>query len=303
MYKPSWFLKGEVLIVNAKTCGINKDGKEQYIVNQNTGVRSNGEIDDSLAECCDNISNGDFSRGEIFYHDYNDMVSKDVYIPKYYDFSLESGIENLVKKNSDFTLMSLGELINNGSITIFGGHGSPSSDQRLGDVPYIKVSDLRAGHVNINPTNMIPLELAKQFWGADSSGMQAYDLISPERASKNIGEFCILMPGQERIILTKEVIVIRASNSSLFDHFYLQWALSLHEVRRQWERVIFMQTNREDVGKRALEIKIPVPTNKSIADKYAKPFKEYYISLEDSRRKFIQRLEESAFRHHIYLGD
>ncbi|UKA07766.1 hypothetical protein IHC92_17220 [Photobacterium damselae subsp. damselae] len=60
------------------------------------------------------------------------------------------------------------------------GHGSPSSDQRLGTIPYIKVSDLRAGHVNINPTNMIPVDLAKKFWGGDDSGLKPYDLISPE---------------------------------------------------------------------------------------------------------------------------
>lgn len=36
------------------------------------------------------------------------------------------------------------------------GTGRPSKDQRTGSVPYIKVSDLRAGLVNINATNMVP---------------------------------------------------------------------------------------------------------------------------------------------------
>ena len=108
-------------------------------------------------------------------------------------------------------------------IKIFGGHGSPSQDQRVGDVAYIKVSDLRAGHVNINPTNMIPLSLAKKYWRGKSSGLQAFDLISPERASKNIGEYCVLMPGQERIVLAKEVICIRALQNTPFDQFYLMW--------------------------------------------------------------------------------
>ena len=51
MHTPTWFSKDNVLIVNAKTCGINKDGKEQYLVNPSTGIRSASEIDDSLAEC------------------------------------------------------------------------------------------------------------------------------------------------------------------------------------------------------------------------------------------------------------
>ncbi|ELL0577511.1 hypothetical protein Q6U58_002298 [Vibrio cholerae] len=303
MHKPSWFTKDKVLIVNAKTCGINKDGKEQYLVNPETGIRSSSEIDDNLAECCDSIVKGFFDRDEIFYHDYSDMIDKDIFVPKYYDHETLIGIENLVSSKSDLSLLTLGELKDRGDITIFPGHGSPSSDQRIGSIPYIKVSDLRAGHVNINPTNMIPLDLAKKFWGKDNSGLFPYDLISPERASKNIGEFCILMPGQEKAVFTKEVMIIRAINMDIFDQFYLLWALSLNEVRAQWERIVFMQTNREDVGKRMLEIKIPVPRDRLTADNYSKPFKEYYNSLEESRKKFISSLTESEFNHHIHLGE
>ncbi|EPI2108229.1 hypothetical protein ACS5F0_004075 [Providencia rettgeri] len=303
MHRPSWFSDDSVLIVNASTCGINKDGKEQYLVNPDTGIRSISEIDDRLAECCDAITNGDFDRKEIFYFDYDEMVEKDVFVPKYYDFTSLKEIENVVNRNKDLKLMSLGELSDSGDISIFNGHGSPSSDQRLGSIPYIKVSDLRAGHVNINPTNMVPIDLAKKFWGGESSKLKPYDLVSPERASKNIGEFCILMPGQQNVVFTREVIIIRAINNNKFDQFYLMWAFSLNEVRKQWERVVFMQTNREDVGKRMLEIKIPIPNSKTAADKYSKSFSKYYLSLENSRSEFISSISNSEFNHHIYLGE
>jgi hypothetical protein len=304
MHTPSWFLDGKVLVVNAKTCGINKDGKEQYLVNPETGFRSASDIDDSLAECCDLIVNGVLNRPEIFYSDYSTVVESDSYVPKYFDTKTLEGIEKLVNKHGGgLKLMSLAELVDNESIIVFHGHGSPSSDQRLGTIPYIKVSDLRAGHVNINPTNMVPLDLAKEFWGGMDSGLRPYDLISPERASKNIGEFCVLMPGQENAVFTKEVIVVRVKNTNLFDQFYLLWALSLIEVREQWERIVFMQTNREDVGRRIFEIKIPVPVNIKFANKLSEPFKKYYNSLEESRGKFIKSIRDSEFNHHIHLGE
>ena len=301
MHTPSWFVENKVLVINAKTCGINKDGKEQYIVDIDTGNRSNSEIDDALAECCEAISSRDFSRDEVFYHDYIEMINKNIFVPKYYDYSALERINTLVTNESDFNIKSLGKLEYEKSIILFKGHGSPSSDQRIGTIPYIKVSDLRAGHVNINPTNMIPIELAKKFWKGDCSGMKAYDLISPERASKNIGEFCVLMPGQENSVFTKEIIGIR-SNSELFDQFYLHWALSLKEVREQWDRIIFMQTNREDVGKRISEIKIPVPITREVADFYSSDFKTYYKSLESSRDNFVKSLKESSFNHYLYLS-
>lgn len=49
MHTPSWFKKGKVLVINADTCGINKDGNAQYLVNPTTGIRSIIDIDDTLA--------------------------------------------------------------------------------------------------------------------------------------------------------------------------------------------------------------------------------------------------------------
>lgn len=301
MHKPSWFKKGETLIVNAKTCGINKDGHEQYIVDPETGVRSKSEIDDDLAECCELVKKGDFSRKEVFYYKTTDVVKQDVYVPKYFDHETLEGIESLVNENDGLTLKTLGQLKKEKQILILGGHGSPSADQRHGEIPYIKVSDLRAGHININPTNMISLTLAKKFWGASKSGLIAYDLVSPSRASKNIGEFCILMPGQEQSVFTKEVIIVR-SNTDLFDQFFLLWALTIKEVVEQWERIVFMQTNREDVGKRMNELRIPVPNSRELADTLSSSFRNYYTSLEETRRAFVDSINDSNFEHHIFLG-
>lgn len=303
MHRPSWYKDNEILIVNAETCGINKDGHEQYLVNPETGVRSNSDIDDKLAEACDQIQEGNFENNDISYHALSEAVSKDIFVPKYYDDEINADIRDLVDRNDSFELKTLGQLVNDGYLEVHGGHGSPSSDQRVGEIPYIKVSDLRAGSVNINPTNMVPIELAKRFWRGDYSGLKPYDLVSPERASKNIGEFCVLMPGQQSVVLTKEVIVVRATESADFDQFYLMWALSLKAVRKQWERIVFMQTNREDVGKRMLEILIPFPNSEETANAVAQSFKNYYEQLEESRRNFINSIDSSSYEHHIHLGE
>ena len=218
------------------------------------------------------------------------IIKSSIAIPMYYSREYEMGIRHFCKYN-DFDRMSIGDLHQQMMIEIFHGHGSPSADQRIGDIPYIKVSDLRAGAVNVNPTNQIPIALAEKYWKGKTSGLQAYDLLSPERASKNIGEFCVLMPGQEQIVLTKEVIGLR-SKSELFDQFYLMWAMNLPVVRRQWERVIFMQTNREDVGNRFLEIEIPIPKSKEMAITISKPYKNYYDSLANLKKVFEENKKD-----------
>ena len=300
VYKPSWFCDGSVIISNAPTCGVNKDGLEQFSVDSGTGMRSE-TIDDRLYEDVLNIKTNNLSRGSIDKVELEKIYETKIAVPKYYEHISVEQINKEFSNNDFFILISLKELKEEGFIELFNGHGSPSADQRIGDIPYIKVSDLRAGQVNINPSNLIPRQLAENYWKGYCSKLKAYDLISPERASKNIGEFCVLMPGQENIVLTKEVIIIRSTEKAPFTQFYLMWALSLSSVRKQWERVILMQTNREDVGSRYEEIIIPVPKNNSIMADVANPFEQYYKGLYELRTSFIESIESSLFQHHIYF--
>lgn len=101
--------------------------------------------------------------------------------------------------------------------------------------------------------------------------------------------------------MTKEVIVLRPGSKANFDPFYLLWALSLKVVRNQWRRIIFMQTNREDVGKRYLEILLPVPPTRERAENISKPFRDYYQTLADARSALSSYLNRDK-QHHFFVS-
>ena len=306
-HRPSWFRDGQILASNAPTCGINKDGLEQYVVDADSGLRDESTIDDQLSDDVKLVAEGNYTGGHLFWHDLDKATQSQVLVPAYYDMSSVTALQNLVETlGAGFEGLELGELAARKWIALRGGHGSPSQDQRVGDIPYVKVSDLRAGHVNVNPTNLVPLALAKSFWGGSDSGLEAYDLISPSRASKNIGQFCVLMPGQEQLILTKEVIIVRALEAAPFDQFYMLWALSLAVVQRQWNRVVLMQTNREDAGQRAQEVKIPVPASDDPeaierASSLAEPIRTYFGTLTTARESLGAALKKGPFELHHHL--
>ena len=58
--------------------------------------------------------------------------------------------------------------------------------------------------------------------------------------------------------------------------------MTLNVVRQQWNRVVFMQTNREDVGQRYLEIEVPVPP-------IVKKRKRYQTLSDDTSRRLHER--------------
>lgn len=320
IHRPHWFSDEFVLVSTAPTCGLTKGGRTLKKVDPLTAKRVQ-VLDEETGQYVDAVNDQLLSDVEalakfkgipgpeatgltettLF------VPAKDVNlscaVPTYHDRRYHKHFTEALEapEYTGFGSATLGDLLREEQIIIRGGHGSPSQEQRIGEVPYIKVSDLRAGLVNINPTNRVPRSIAEKFWKGPSSGLQAYDLVCPERTSKNIGDFCMLMPGQEQVLMTKEIIVIRPGPKAHFDAFYLLWAMTLKIVRDQWKRVVFMQTNREDVGKRYYEIEIPVPKDGETAAKVSAEFKRYYESLAGARTQ-LQTYLRSSTGHHFFVS-
>lgn len=282
--RPSWFRDGYVWVSNAPTIGLNKDGLDLFVVDRD-GNRTDA-IDDKAIIDVDALLAGKETETSGFVK-YEPMATSYIGVPTFSGDKSETDLEEKVKeKLPKFSMRSLGDLIDQGIITVRNGHGSPSADVRNGNVPYIKVADLRAGRVNPNSTNMVPLAVAKRFWRGDESGLHAWDVITPSRASKNIGEPCMLMPGQEQMVFTKEVLIFTVSKNAPIDPFYLFWAMQLKDVQSQWHRVIFMQTNREDLGDRYRMIEIPYTSDRHAARNISKGYRDYFMGLDQLRIQF-----------------
>ncbi len=283
-----------VIFLNPRTCGIYKSGGTRYKTDQLTGRRTQ-EVDNELISYVESFLAGKSSPGEAHIRT-EEIYNKRVLVPTYYDQRYNEPIQALLKQQG-VRGVSIGELQDLGTIFIRGGHGSPGNDQRIGTIPYIKVSDIRALRVNVNPTNLVSESVARRFWRGSESGIRAWDIITPNRASSNIGEFAIILPGEERILITKEVFIFRVLANDLYDPFYLLWALSLQAVRLQWRRIALMQTNREDCGNRYREIVIPRPPDKSWAKRVSKPFSDYFKDLARARDAFNAAISLDSFEY------
>jgi hypothetical protein len=311
IHKPTWFAEDKVLVSTAPTCGLAKAGRPLCLIDLKTGKRVQVKdpetgalidaVDDRLLADMEALAADKLTDTLRFVP--ATEVSLRCAVPVYHDQRYIDAYHASMKEQQfkGFKSARLRDLVSDGTLEIRRGHGSPSHEERIGTVPYIKVSDLRAGLVNINPTNRVPRAVAESFWKGESSGLRAFDLLCPERTSKNIGDFCVLMPGQEQVVATKEIIVLRPGSSATFDPFYLLWAMTLVIVRDQWKRIIFMQTNREDVGERYLEIEVPLPPNRERADEVSKPFRDYFMAIANARGAFADYLAQHG-EHHFFVS-
>ena len=285
---------GKVVLLNPRTCGIYKDGGIRYKTDSKTGKRTN-EVDNELLEHVNRHLKGEkppgFARLNVAR-----VLSHRVIVPTYYDPRFNEEINKLLKINK-LKSIAIGNLIDEGVLSIRNGHGSPSNDQRTGDIPYVKVSDIRGLRINVNPTNLVTKEIAKRYWKGSESKIMPWDLITPSRASNNIGEFAIVLPGEERIVLTKEVFVFRTNDEEIYDPFYLLWALSLRAVREQWRRIALMQTNREDCGKRYREVVLPKPPNEMWAREKSEAFRRYFEGIAERKSHFEHKVKNDEFQY------
>jgi type I restriction enzyme M protein len=62
-----------------------------------------------------------------------------------------------------------------------------------------------------------------------------------------------------------------------------------------------MQTNREDVGKRYLEILIPLPPSRKRSEEVSEPFRTYYKTLAKARSALSDYLNQEK-RHHFFVS-
>ena len=281
------FFAYSITFLNPKTCGIYKNGSTRFKTDPETGKHTE-EIDNELIETVKEFHSSKQS-GCRFDISANEVFSKRVIVPTYYDTRF-NGATATILEQLGVGGITIGELLDSGVLSVRNGHGSPGNDQRVGEIPYIKVSDIRALRMNVNPTNLIPLKVAEGFWRGNESGLRAWDVLTPNRASSNIGEFAIIMPGEERVVLTKEMFVFRVIDDSLWDSFYLFWSLCLQCVREQWRRIVLMQTNREDCGDRYREITLPLPPSKAWADKQSAAFREYFTTVANARTNFVSSI-------------
>ena len=285
---------GLVTLLNPRTCGIYKDGGTRYRTDPATGRRTN-DVDNELLDHVMEYLEEKCPPGAAKVPA-TQVINQRVLVPMYYDPRYSQGIEMLLRA-SGVTGITIGELIEQSVLTVRVGHGSPPNDQRTGDIPYVKVSDLRALRININPTNLVSGQVAKRYWRGEDSGLAPWDLVTPSRASSNIGEFVILLPGEERILLTKEVLVVRTNDPTKYDPFYLLWAFSLKAVRDQWRRIALMQTNREDCGSRYMEIVIPKPPRASWAKDKSEAFRSYFEGIAKAMGSFRRKLSDDKFEY------
>jgi type I restriction enzyme M protein len=258
------------------------------------------ELDDEMKEAAE-LLRGEPPEAEsrlYFRVPQQEAVGKEVLVPSFYWRKPCLDRLRAFADAEGCDLVRVGDLMEAGQLEVHTGHGSPPTKYRAkGPVPYVKVSDIKNWRLNENPSNFVPTEIAEKY--RRGKWLQPYDLVTPTRASKNIGLFAMVMPWQTNVILTREIEVWRLTDEAEpINPFLLLTLVSLKVVHDQFDFLVLMQTNREDLSQRYRELLLPIPRDEAKREAWTKPLQDYFearVQARESYEQLLDRLDPDLF--------
>ena len=258
--------QSKIKMAVAEFIGHDHNGKAIYIKDSN-GSNTDKVLDDipTIIEEIIRKRNGTFrsvngKKEYTFEIDAKDVISKDIYVPRYYWKSKMTEIENEAEANN-IQLISMQQLLDEKIIKTFDGNGSPNGEFKgQGEIPYIRVKDIVQWQIYKDPTALIPESEYERLYKEDKK-LKEKDILYVSRGSYRIGSVAMVSPYDLKCILTREIKVIRVikeDNKYSITPEYLLYALSHQLVVEQAENKIFIDTTLPNIAKRWTEIKIPI---------------------------------------------
>ncbi len=215
---------------------------------------------------------------------------KTIFVPRYYWQNKLKEIEQKAK-NDNLELISISQLMEEDIITTFDGHGSPPAQYKgRGLIPYIRVKDIVNWEAYKDPTAKIPLDIYKLKKGLNKD-LYAEDILYVRRGSYRIGSVAMISPYDTKVLLTREILVLRVANRDNrynLDPYYLLYLLSHNLTQMQSSNKILIETTLPNIANRWSELMLPISKDEKVRKKISQQIK----NVINDKWKAVKRLDD-----------
>lgn len=295
-YIRQYFLQGNNLIAvvdlphnafrphcNAKTCllvlkkGIPQQDRIIMATPKEVGHDHNGKplyrygtdiLWDDLAEVLEELDKPDDPQNKHVFSVHLSEFDPNILVPRYY-----RAVQNPPDMPIGRVPVSLKQLLDEKIIEAWKGHGSPPAHEKgMGDIPYIRVSDIVNWEMYRNPVTGIPEDVYLKKLGKKRIPKEC-DIIFVQRGSYRIGTVAMASSRDERVLLMGELLTIRLSNTPNkygITPFYLLFLLSSDLVQNQLDHYVFIDTTLPNILDRWEKLILPIHTDQKEIDRISK---------------------------------
>ncbi|MFX1390333.1 MAG: N-6 DNA methylase [Promethearchaeota archaeon] len=252
--------------------GHDKDGKVLYKLKKDgskkLGSNGNPIINDDLLDLYSKIKKAEelnyLKEQKIFRIKYSQIKNK-IFIPVYY-----TGVEKTLQKlatDEDFILLTIKELIAKKIIDSNKGSYLPRGDEigshvyGLGDIPFIRTSEINNWEINLDSYKKTSEEVYEQY--RLKQNIEEGDILLVKDGGPNlIGKTAYITDLDTKIIIQSHIYQIKViENDEFIDSFLLLYLLNLDIVQKQIHAITFVQGTIATIGNRIMEVILPIPSD------------------------------------------
>lgn len=278
----------------AEQIGHDHNGKPMYRWDLKTEKLDKTLIWDDVPMIINEFNNPALPKKYTFLVKQELVTKQDIFVPRYYWNSREKEIAEAAKVKG-CSLVTINQLIKEGVLTTFDGHGSPESDNKgNGDVPYIRVKDIVNWEAYKDPTALIPMHVFKSMRREDKRLLEG-DLLFVRRGSYRIGSVALVSPYDTEVLLTREILVIRIKNlKNQYDitPYYLIYLISHYLVQLQMYNKVLIETTLPNIANRWGELKLPIHNDIKIRKRVSDKVKDIFNKKWDAQKSIIEMKAE-----------
>lgn len=184
-----------------------------------------------------------------------DLKESEYVVPRYHYYKSEnSGLEDWL--GSEAKLVSLGDLVKKGLISVRKGHEVGSDAYGTGEIPFVRTSDISNFEVSADPTKSVSEQVYEQY--AAAQNLLPGDILMVVDGRYRIGATAILDENSALCIAQSHLRILSVSDKSKLDPYALLYALNLPSVKLRLRGLVFIQSTLGTLGSRLMELKIPL---------------------------------------------
>lgn len=227
---------------------------------------------DDLKIVYDEISNPNSTENRFVFTVDKHLLNPDLLVPRYYRW-----LANEVKIPEDCYGVTIGDLLADGTLTAFDGHGSPEAKWKgEGEIPYMRVSDIVNWELYRNPVSGIPEHVYESKVG-NKETPETGDVIFVRRGSYRIGTVAMASHRDSKVLLTRELLTFRVidpNNRHGITPYYLIAMLSSRTIQDQIHDLVCYDTTLPNLGDRWKLLTLPVHKDEEETSRVSKEVEE-----------------------------
>ena len=205
------------------------------------------------------------SRPNLGYYLKQNEINDYILAPRYYNPESTLLLETL-KKTHD--LISIGELIKKNILEIKTGDEVGKLAYGTGTIPFVRTSDISNWEIKIDPKHGLSEEIYNTY--ATKQDVKEGDILMVKDGTYLIGTCAYVSKYDEKMVYQSHLYKIRILDKTYISPYILLAALSSQPVIEQIQSKRFTQDIIDSLGKRIMELILPIPKDKKRRDEIDK---------------------------------